>query len=405
MKILFLTSEFPYPPRGGGALRIMGLVTGAAQAGHEVHLLSFGLPVPSDTPLHNLCASVELVPPVTRTIWDRLGTLLLTKRADMEQRSYSSAFLAALKHKLAAHQFDIVQFQSLEMGVYLETVRRWQPSAKLVYDAYNAEAELQRMVYETDRRNLKLLPLAAYSWLQWRRLRAFEGRLCQAADAVIAVSDADQRLLSQAAGQTPVRVVSNGIAVKDYAAAPQTQLALQQPSLLFTGTMDYRPNVDAAVWFAEEIMPLIPQAHLYLVGNRPHPRVQALAERENITVTGFVEDTLPYLHQTTVFIVPLRIGSGTRLKLLQAMSAGCAIVSTSVGAMGLGAQHNVELMLADEPQAFAAAVNGLLKDESQRQRLAENARAFVTAKFDWTMIAPHLLAVYDELRGSRVAKR
>jgi len=399
MKILYLTSDFPYPPRGGGALRIMGLVGGAATK-HELHLLSFGAGVATQTPLHQLCARVRVIPPPQRSKADRLRTLLFSGKADMQTRSWSAAFLAALRDTLQQTTFDIIQLQSLEMGIYLEPIRRLQPSAKIIYDAYNAEAELQRMVFLTDIRHARRLPLAAYSGVQWRRLRRFERALCQAADGVIAVSDADQVLLQKVAGKTPVWVVNNGIHVQDYATPPTEELPLQKPALIFTGLMDYRPNVDAALWFAAAVFPhIIPNAHFYIVGNRPTPRVQALAAHPRITVTGFVEDVLPYLHAGAVFVVPLRVGSGTRLKLLQAMSANCAIVSTRVGAMGLGATDGHEVLLADDASDFAQAVNGLLADEEKRRALGATAYQFVQNQFDWAVIVPNLLQVYEHLRS------
>jgi glycosyltransferase involved in cell wall biosynthesis len=157
--------------------------------------------------------------------------------------------------------------------------------------------------------------------------------------------------------------------------------------------MDYRPNVDAALWFANDIFPQISDAHLYLVGNRPGAQLQALGG--NITVTGFVDEVLPYLHAATVFVVPMRVGSGTRLKLLQAMAAGCAIVSTRTGAAGLNVTHGREMLLADDAASFARAVNSLLKDEDRRAELAANGKNFVREHFDWSVIVPKLLRVYE----------
>jgi glycosyltransferase involved in cell wall biosynthesis len=199
--------------------------------------------------------------------------------------------------------------------------------------------------------------------------------------------------LQRIAGATPVSLVNNAIYVDDYAHAPEHPIELETPSLVFTGIMDYRPNVDAALWFANDIFPQISGAHLYLVGNRPGAKLQALGE--NITVTGFVDDVLPYLHAATVFVVPMRVGSGTRLKLLQAMAAGCAIVSTRTGAAGLNATHGREMLLADDAASFAKAVNSLLADEDRRAELAANGKKFVQENFDWSVIVPKLLRVYE----------
>jgi glycosyltransferase involved in cell wall biosynthesis len=399
MKILYLTSSFPYPPTGGGALRVMGLLTGTAQVGHEVHLLSFGENIPSNTPFHQFCKQVEVVPSPTRSKGDRLKMLLLTRRADMEGRSWSPAFVDALSRILGQTRFDIVQLQSLEMGTYLEHVRRLQPSAKVIYDAYNAEADLQRMVYETDRQNPRTLGMAIYSRIQWKRLTRFEGEVCRKADGVITVSDADKFSLGAFTDKTPLWVVNNGIDTATYTQKSPVDLHLKQPSLIFTGSMDYRPNVDAVVWFAEEVLPHLEdqQAHFYIVGKRPNERVMTLAKRENVTVTGYVDDVLPYLHQGTIYVVPLRVGSGTRLKLLQAMSAGCVIVSTKVGAMGLHVEDGKQMMLANTPMEFVHAIQELLDNKLRWLQLSEAGQAFVREKFDWSVILPHLLVAYDEV--------
>lgn len=400
MKILYLLPDFPYPARGGAALRNLGLVLGVAKAGHEVHILSFGAPayVSANTPLHHACQSVEIIETPDRSAVARVTTLLLSERADMERRAWSAKFLAALDRKLKETVFDIIQFENLEMMVYFHHVHQHQPQAKLIYDAHNAESEIQRLAYENEGRNL---PISAYSWIQWKRLTAFERYLYQAVDAIIAVSETDQNAIRSLAGTAPLYLVPNGVDVQEYRTPPKSNVKLEQPALVFTGIMDYRPNIDAIKWFADDILPLIPQAypkvHLYIVGNRPTPRVTALRQRSNITVTGFVDDILPYFHEAAVVIAPLRIGSGTRLKLLQAMSAGCAIVSTSQGAEGLNVENGRDMLIADDPNLFAIAVNELLQNEVKRLQIGSAAQVFVRTRFDWTVIVPKLLAAYAEI--------
>lgn len=390
MKILFLLPDFPYPPRGGALLRTMGVLEGVA-AEHEVHVISFGADVPEETPIHQMVADLQIVPPPRHAKTDRLRTLLLSRHADMARRRWSDAFLAAIEAKLNAHQFDIVQFENLEMTPYIANVRRWQPAAKLIYDSVNAEADLQYMAYQTDRQKLRRLPYAVYSWIQSRRIRRLEAWVGREADLTVAVSEEDARLLTPAMGNKLV-VVPNGIHVKAY--QQPEPLDLKPNALVFTGIMDYRPNVDGALWFAEDVLPQLSDVHLYLVGKRPHPRIAALKDDPNITVTGTVPEVTPYLFGATIFVVPLRIGSGTRLKILEAMAAGCAIVSTRVGASGLGVTDGEQLLLADDPTTFAAAIRSLLDNPDRRQLLAEKGRQFVQQHFDWSVIVPRLLAAY-----------
>jgi glycosyltransferase involved in cell wall biosynthesis len=193
--------------------------------------------------------------------------------------------------------------------------------------------------------------------------------------------------------------------------------------------MDFRPNVDAVSWFAEAIWPRIqtevPEVRFYAVGQQPHPRLDPLRADPNITLTGWVEKVSPYIAAASVYIAPLRMGSGTRLKLLQAMASNKAIVSTRIGAEGLtdvgpgsaagspsGVQPSVgaatdgrELILVDDndADAFADAVVALLRDPDRRTALGSAARAFVKAHYDWSVIVPHLENVYAQ--GFRTVPR
>jgi glycosyltransferase involved in cell wall biosynthesis len=158
--------------------------------------------------------------------------------------------------------------------------------------------------------------------------------------------------------------------------------------------MDYRPNVDAVLWFAQEILPHLPDVHLVIVGQQPTARVQALAVHERVQITGQVASVLPYLHGASVYIAPLRMGSGTRLKLLEAMAARCAIVATPLAASGLSDAAKAAMCIAETPLEFAQAVNALLHDPEKRQTLGDQAREIVGQQYDWSVLIPRLLEVY-----------
>jgi glycosyltransferase involved in cell wall biosynthesis len=160
--------------------------------------------------------------------------------------------------------------------------------------------------------------------------------------------------------------------------------------------MDYRPNVDAMIWFTETILPHIPQAHLTIVGQQPHARIQQLAQQHNIQITGWVESVLPYLRAAAVYVAPLRMGSGTRLKLLEALASGCAIVATSIAAAGLTPEIRQAMLIADSENDFRAAIVTLLEDASLREQLAQRGQHAVQLQYDWSVIIPQLLAVYQE---------
>jgi glycosyltransferase involved in cell wall biosynthesis len=411
MQILFLTAQLPEPPHAGGTLRTNGLIRSVHAAGHDVFVLSFGEADQLKThraALDEFCASVTIVPPPHRPITHRLRDLLLTRLADMQRRFDSPLYAAELEHTLNRQRFDIIQIESLEMAAYLPVIRRVQPETPVIYDSFNAEFDLQRSIYEAERRKLRRVPGVLYSFVQWRRLVRFEREVCESVAHVIAVSDADARSFRRLAPGRPVSVVPNGIYTSWYA-QHDSSLNLGDHALVFTGSMGYRPNVDAALWFVNQVLgkvcSQVPEAKFFIVGNNPHNRLNALRERDHIQITGWVPDVNPFLHAATVYVVPMRMGSGTRLKLLQAMAAGRAVVSTATGAQGLAVQDGVELRLADTAEDFAQAVITLLTDGAQRQRLGETGRLYVENHYDWAVIAPRLLRVYDEMIGPSAARK
>lgn len=410
MRILYLTAELPEPAHAGGTLRTNGLMRIAAGAGHEIHILSFGTQNQLDThrqALEQFCARIEIVPPPHRTLQARLRDLALTDKADMQGRYFSPAYEQALGHLLQTTPYDLVQMESLEMTVYGPLVRRIQPATPLIYDSFNAEFDLQRTIFEAERGRLRGLPGAVYSYIQWRRLVRYERQVVRSVAHTIAVSEADAAAFRKLAPGHAVSVVPNGIDTAQYG-QPDTTLDLGPHALVFTGSMSYRPNVDAVLWFAnhvlERVRVYVPDTTLFVVGKQPHRRLTALRERDYIQITGWVPDVNPFLHAATVYVVPLRMGSGTRLKLLQAMATGRAIVSTTVGAQGLDTQSGQHLMLADTDEAFAQATIDLLLDAEKRARLGQQAATYVREHYDWAAIGPRLLAVYDEVTSRAVAE-
>ena len=167
--------------------------------------------------------------------------------------------------------------------------------------------------------------------------------------------------------------------------------------MVFSGTMDFRPNVDAALWFAQEVLPLIrqeePDARFMVVGQKPHRRLDVLRGRSDVTLTGAVDDVRPYIAGAAVYVVPLRMGGGTRFKILEAAAMSRAVVSTSMGCDGFPVESGRELLIADTPRAFADAVVALLRDPVRRAELGAAARTFVQA-YDWKNIIPRMEAVY-----------
>lgn len=400
MRILILTPNPPYPPQSGGALRAYGILRSLRDAGHEMSLLCFADSPDTirGTPLPQLCNRIITTPPPSRTALARLRHLLMSRDPDLTQRMYSPQ-LAAHLVELCAQDFDVIQFEGLEMGTYLPIAARTGTRAKLIYDSFNAEYALQQNIAEVERSSLKRLPAALYSTIQARRIHALEKWLGEHADGFIVVSPEDAALLAPLRGKCPLPIVPSGIFVDDYRDEEKAPLAPQ--ALVFTGKMDYRPNVDAMLWFVGQVYPKVRErfkdAHLYIVGKQPSVAVQNLTTDGHITVTGQVPKVTPYLRGAAVYIAPLRMGSGTRLKLLEAMACGCAIVATEIAAAGLDATTRAALCTVDTPEAFAAGIENLLQNEDARTQLGVRARDAVRSSYDWSAIVPRLTQVYREM--------
>lgn len=403
LRILLLTPQLPYPPEQGTSLRNFHILRGLAQR-HEVHLLCFVEPAASETVpakiLDDLCTSITTVPAPRRNRRQRLWRLLTNTAPDMAHRLASEAYTNALEDILDQLAFDVVQIEGIELVGTAPRVRRAQPGAAIVFDDHNAEAELQRRMFATDLRQPSRWAAAAYSFIQWRRLRRYERWACRVCDGVSVVSEADRRHLQALAPSVEPLVIPNCIDVEDYADLSRDNSETLRRDILFVGKMDYRPNVDAVLWFGREIWPLLRQAQPSMtwavVGKHPHPRLQRLKQTAGVTITGAVPDVKPYLANAQVYVMPFRIGSGTRLKLIEALASGIATVSTRVGAEGYPLEHGTHILLQDDPRAFAEAVLCLLQDGAQRRRLQTAGREFAEA-YDWRRVVPRFNKLYARL--------
>jgi glycosyltransferase involved in cell wall biosynthesis len=404
MQILLLTPALPYPPHQGGALRNFGIIRGLHDAGHAITLLSFHDNSTGQSeiapPLLDYCARVETVTPSIRTPVHRLRDLLLTGQPDLARRLEAPLFRERLRDLLRQTRFDLIQFEGLEMAIYLPLVRQMQPDAKLIYDAHNAEYALQLVIADVEGGSRSRLPVALYSRIQARRIARFERAICAQAHAVIAVSPEDAEALRPFRPDHRIHVLSNGIFSDDYT-EPTQAVELGGAVLVFTGKMDYRPNVDAMQWFSDAILPRIraerPDARLYIVGQKPHTSLQTLREDDHVEVTGWVAQVQPFLHAAQVYVAPLRMGSGTRLKILEAMAAGCAVVATTAAIAGLEREARSAMIIADSETAFAESVVRLLNDADQRQALGKDAQRIVRKYYDWSALIPCLIDIYRDV--------
>jgi glycosyltransferase involved in cell wall biosynthesis len=314
------------------------------------------------------------------------GRYLLDRRPYAVAKYRSIAYRQRLAALLATGAFDAIVSDFL---VPMINVPARLPCPLVVF-THNVESEIWRRHAETSGNPASRQLLG----VQWERMLRFERDALSRADLILAVSDADAqtfaRLYPAAVRGKAVHVVQTGVDTDYFSPRPEPP---SPAHLVFTGSMDWLPNEDGMVHFVQSVLPLIrhaePGVTLSIVGRAPTPAVRALAG-EGIEVTGRVEDVRPHVARGAVYVVPLRIGGGTRLKIFEAMAMGRAVVSTAIGAEGLPVTPGRDIVIADEPEAFAREVVALLRDRERRKTLEGAARALVVENYDWSAVAGQL---------------
>jgi sugar transferase (PEP-CTERM/EpsH1 system associated) len=390
MNILWLKSDLLLPLDKGGKLRTWHLLRHLARR-HEITYLAFAapdVPAASIEGMREVAAHVECIPrtdAAKRSLRFYLdaGLHLFDPLPYAIGKYRSAAFSRRVAALMRERAFDVVVCDFVLPAVNLPG----QLACPLVIFTHNVESEIWRRHADTQRNALLRWLYAA----QHQRMLRFEERALARADGILAVSDADADTLTRlypGAVRGPVHVVPTGVDTAFFTPARSTA---DSRTLVFTGSMDWLPNEDAMLFFCAEVLPLIreaePATSLVIVGREPTPAVRRLAHEHGITVTGRVDDVRPPVAEAAVYVVPLRIGGGTRLKIFEAMAMGKAVVSTGIGAEGLPVRDGEHLLLADEPRAFAGAVVALLRDVDRRRQIEAAARALMVERYDWSAVA------------------
>jgi polysaccharide biosynthesis protein PslH len=402
MKILTITDTIPYPMVSGDRIRTYNLLRRIAEQ-EEVWLAAL-LEAPDDNEgvshLRSFCQGVEVAYVPRRSPVMHVPGLLryAIQGRPLELKFRHSPELVQKVHELVTTvRPDIVEIIHSEMALYLETLPV-QAQRRHVLTLQNIAFHQYDRIFRTERR----LPVKARAFLHSRMMRVWEPRYAARFDRCIAVSAVDRDLLLDANPRARVRVVPNGVDVAQYQPLPAPIAALSgasPPSLLFIGKMSYPPCADAVLFFCEEVLPLIRRAlgkvEMWIVGREPPPEVVRL-EGDGVHVTGWVDEVEPYYRQSTLCVVPLRAGGGTRLKVLEAMALGRPVVSTRIGCEGLDVVDGQHLLIADDAVAFAEQTIRLLTDRALYERVAAAARSLVVRNYDWEAIASRQLEVYTE---------
>ena len=389
MRILWLKTELLHPIDKGGRIRTYYMLRELKRAHYVTYLtLDDGLAAPDARErAAEYCHELVTVPyrhraKFTPGFYAELAFNLLSPLPYFLNKYVSAEMQREIVARATAGAFDVLVSDFLVSSVNLPR----RVACPTVLFQHNVEAMIWRRHYEVQANPLKKL----YLYDQWRKTVKRERAACRRFDYVVAVSHADRLTMQQQYGVEHVAAVPTGVDTDYFRPRDVEPRAPHQ--LVFTGSMDWLPNEDAIRHFTEQVLPRIQQAVpdvvLTVVGRNPYPSLLELSARNPaVVVTGRVEDVRPYMERAAVYVVPLRIGGGTRLKIYEAMAMEKPIVSTTIGAEGLPVRNGAELLLADTAESFASAVVRLLTDESQARALGQRASLWVRAQFGWDKVA------------------
>lgn len=404
MKILWVKSELLHPVDKGGKIRTLEMLRHLMKH-HEVTYIC--LASPSDPHesferareyCHRLITVPWREPPrFSRGFYGELAKNVTSKLPYVIEKYRQPQMFDLIRREDDRRAYDVILCDFLSPSA---NVPRELNAATVLFE-HNVETVLWKRTVDNETNPAK----KAYFYLQYMKMMAYERDQCHRYDAVAAVSDTDADTLRAMFGVRDAYPVPTGVDTEYF--RPLTdppepgrpaKPAREPLDLVFTGSMDWMPNEDAILYFADEILPRIaaeaPEIRVTVVGRNPTPKLQALAAREpRIVLTGRVPDVRPYIDRAGVYIVPLRVGGGTRIKIYEAMGMGRAVVSTTIGAEGLPVENGREIVLADTPETFAAEVLSLIRDDARRTAIEKAAERAVVERFGWDKATDALVRI------------
>ncbi|MFL6229571.1 MAG: glycosyltransferase [Pyrinomonadaceae bacterium] len=395
MNILWLKTELLHPVDKGGKIRTYQMLR-ALKREHRVTYLTLDdgtAAADARERATEYCHELVCVPHRTRAkfsagFYAELARNFLSPLPYFMQKYVSGGMRREIERLVAREPFDVLVCDFLNPSV---NVPARLPVASVLFQ-HNVEAMIWRRHYEVQRNPLKKFYLRG----QWRKSLAYERAACRRFDGVVAVSREDAETMRREYGVSAVADVPTGVDTEFF--RPTGTVAREPHNLVFTGSMDWLPNEDAIQFFVKEIMPRVrahvPGVTLTVVGRNPFPSLVEQSRRDpSITVTGRVDDVRPYMERAAGYVVPIRVGGGTRLKIYEAMAMELPIVSTTVGAEGLPVKGGEHLLLADTPEEFAAALARVLADKDLARTLAANAAGLVRERYGWEGVAAEFAAL------------
>src|ERR1700730_2612656 len=389
--ILLVAPSWPHPPTWGFATRVYNLAK-QLSARHRVTLLAYGAgdETAATTGAGPIFESVQFVPhPAARRSKRRAqATSLLSSRSYHVGGLRSASMDAAFERLLSERSFDLVQVESSQMAI-----TRSASGIPVVLDEHNIEYLLLRRLAEVDTSPDR----KAFGYIEAAKVRWEEVKAWRQCDGAVFTSEADLDVMRAPFPEKPACVVPNGVDAQYFSPSDDEP---EPSTVVFTGSINYRPNTDAVAYFIKEVMPqllrLKPSARFVVVGQGAPDSLLRMADA-NVEFTGAVPDVRPYVARAAVVIAPLRVGSGTRLKILEALTIGKPVVTTTIGCEGLSVVDGEHLVVADDPQPLAEAVARLISDRKLAMELGRSGRALIERDYSWSVVVQHLERFHTQL--------
>lgn len=397
MNLLILANKLPYPPKDGGAFATLSLALSIANAGHKVTILAL------NTSKHYF--DIEQIPTEISdkirfidskinsdvSIFGLLRNLFFSKLPYNAERFISANFRHKLIDLLYSETFDIVQLEGLYLAPYIVTIRSFSKTT-IAMRAHNVEHE----IWERIATNTKNIFKRKYFETLAKRIQMFEKELVNDSDLIVPISTKDAQFFSQFAKNKPFHICQTGI---DISEITENKLFDIEVSLFYIGGLDWIPNQEGIAWFIDNcwtyFVEKYPDFKFYIAGrNAPKSFVKKL-KFKNIIYLGEVESSEEFIRSKAIMIVPLFSGSGMRIKIIEAMSFGKAVISTNIGAEGIQVIHNENILIANTANEFIHQIEKLIHDKTLYNKLCINAKQFIVENFDNQKIVDELMRFYS----------
>ena len=398
MRILQITPRVPFPLDEGGKIGIYNITKFLSLRGHRITMITFDPSLGEDKDYPELTKYCELYlvqKNLNNNAFNIIGSLFSNESYNI-RKYYSREMSEKVFSLLTTDKFDIVHIDGLHMARYGVLIKKFF-DLPVVLREHNIESIIMKRVSE----NAENILVKNFARLQYKKIYNYEKSIVEKFDKCIVITKEDEKVLKQMNPRAITTVIPAGV---DSDFFNPLDIKEEDFTIVFVGSLEWYPNVDGVIWFLNKVYPIvkhkIPFLRFYVVGKNPPESVLSF-NSPDIAVTGYVEDVREYIAKSNLVVVPLRIGGGMRIKILESMAMGKAVVSTTIGAEGIEAANNKEIILADTELDFANAVVNILSDKEKRKRIGENALRLVNDKYTWGKVAERFEEEYKRLIEQR----